>query len=918
MKANKSNFKLDNLNLILSFLFLIGGICFIVIFYNNIFDITPTKYSCNSQYFNSNNPDEIFNISECYLNNSEINQSIDVLNNAIKHGVINLDIFLSLAGQYYEQVDFDSAKKVYEYAKKEYPNSPRLYDKIGNLHKSLGYKNSLEFEKALEAYQKAINLEPNNPQHYENLGIVYSQLNEPEKANFTFIQGKEKSSYNYSFYLGWSEYYRSIGNYKKSNEYLKKLVDSNPNIAHYKTELARNYLIEGEIELAKEYYSKAIDNGWSLPTYNCPYEGLGLIYYMEGNHEKSEEYLKKSIALNPKVSDLNRRALANLYVSQNRTNEAISTLNLLINLTYLDYEKNKIENYINQLKQGKKPHIDLGPLEKENFADIAQESNKMFFEGEKKLRDGDYEQAEKKYINSLELNQLHEYSSMRLLYLYFAIYGNKQKTLNLFEEYSATFNSDTKNTFKSLIYLDSNNILKAKKHLDLISNHSDLSYLPLGEYYLETGEYKKAYDCFERSIDLRPLDAFDYFEIYKIDRILRAIIKVKQYDLAYDFIEKINSLSDKWFYHNKAIELKILESKGYIALNNNNFTESENYFNELKEKNPVIGCSFQGLGVLYSKTQKYTESTINYINGADLTPYSSRDQFLAAYSCFLTGDYNCANKYVDKAINLNDNIEYLELKGFILIMENKPHEAKVIFDKILREKESIIAKSGLGHIALINKNYTLSKQIFEELLNQSLKNSYDNIHIDYNYMYETVPLGLAWSYSNQNQHKDALEYYDMILNKTPDHLLALISKGNALLWLERYDEAKKIFDYILKLYPNNEYALAELGLLEYNLGNLTEAQNKFNQALEQNSETYTCPYEGLGLVYYKQGNLDLAKENFEKSIEINPDIEYKKFNLLAKIYIEEGRRKDAKILLLKSIENYPYDPEAKLLLEQIS
>ena len=135
MKANKSNFKLDNLNLILSFLFLIGGICFIVIFYNNIFDITPTKYSCNSQYFNSNNPDEIFNISECYLNNSEINQSIDVLNNAIKHGVINLDIFLSLAGQYYEQVDFDSAKKVYEYAKKEYPNSPRLYDKIGNLHK---------------------------------------------------------------------------------------------------------------------------------------------------------------------------------------------------------------------------------------------------------------------------------------------------------------------------------------------------------------------------------------------------------------------------------------------------------------------------------------------------------------------------------------------------------------------------------------------------------------------------------------------------------------------------------------------------------------------------------------------------------------------------------------------------------------
>ena len=76
----------------------------------------------------------------------------------------------------------------------------------------------------------------------------------------------------------------------------------------------------------------------------------------------------------------------------------------------------------------------------------------------------------------------------------------------------------------------------------------------------------------------------------------------------------------------------------------------------------------------------------------------------------------------------------------------------------------------------------------------------------------------------------------------------------------------------------------------------------------------------LLLVYFVTTTmyLYLPKINILEIGDNNYAIEYKKFNLLAKIYIEEGRRKDAKILLLKSIENYPYDPEAKLLLEQIS
>jgi tetratricopeptide (TPR) repeat protein len=135
--------------------------------------------------------------------------------------------------------------------------------------------------------------------------------------------------------------------------------------------------------------------------------------------------------------------------------------------------------------------------------------------------------------------------------------------------------------------------------------------------------------------------------------------------------------------------------------------------------------------------------------------------------------------------------------------------------------------------------------------------------------------------------------------------------------LGKLDDALTIFNMASEFYPNNEYIIAERGLIEYNKGNYAAAEASFKKALVRNNETYTCPYEGLGLVYFKQGKFNEAKDNLEKSIDINPDIEYKKYNILAKIYIQEGRLDEARVLLEKSIENYPYDNEAQQLLDEL-
>ena len=178
-------------------------------------------------------------------------------------------------------------------------------------------------------------------------------------------------------------------------------------------------------------------------------------------------------------------------------------------------------------------------------------------------------------------------------------------------------------------------------------------------------------------------------------------------------------------------------------------------------------------------------------------------------------------------------------------------------------------------------------------------------------------LGMAWAASNDDEHAVAIRHYDRALSVTPDDIFALLGKGNALAAMRQLDDAEALFERVLEAHPGNPYALAELGLVDYNRGDLAAAEARFQAALEADPTGYTCPHEGLGLVYLKQGKTAEAAAAFEQAIEINPEIEYKKFNGLAQIYIDQGRYDEARALLKQSIENYPFDDEAAQMLAEL-
>ena len=187
----------------------------------------------------------------------------------------------------------------------------------------------------------------------------------------------------------------------------------------------------------------------------------------------------------------------------------------------------------------------------------------------------------------------------------------------------------------------------------------------------------------------------------------------------------------------------------------------------------------------------------------------------------------------------------------------------------------------------------------------------------YHFMHRMGCLGMGWLHANQDQHDQAIKYFNRVLAHRPYDLLARLGKGNSLMGMQLMDQAEQELQGVLDLDPDNPYATAELASIHLSRGDVARAEQGFEAALAAHGKGYTCPYEGLGMVYLKQGRIEQARKSFEKAISINPDIEYKKFNGLARIYIQDGRTAEARKLLLKSIANYPYDDEAKTMLSKL-
>lgn len=131
---------------------------------------------------------------------------------------------------------------------------------------------------------------------------------------------------------------------------------------------------------------------------------------------------------------------------------------------------------------------------------------------------------------------------------------------------------------------------------------------------------------------------------------------------------------------------------------------------------------------------------------------------------------------------------------------------------------------------------------------------------------------------NENKLNDAKIIFQNIIKVEPTNYKAFNNIGAILLKLEDLDKAEENFRTAIELNPKFVVAHYNLGIIQANLLKFKEAEKSYKKAIEL-KEDYVEAYSNLGSVYLKLEKLNEAEENFKKAIEFNSSFAVGHYNL---------------------------------------
>jgi tetratricopeptide (TPR) repeat protein len=431
----------------------------------------------------------------------------------------------------------------------------------------------------------------------------------------------------------------------------------------------------------------------------------------------------------------------------------------------------------------------------------------------------------------------------------------------------------------------------------------------------------------------------------QVDHAQTAVAEGRQDDAEALFLAAIDTLADARVTEAASARRVALDRLGRLYITQGRHAEAEAVLAQaldgLAEHNRGSdrpwGCPHQSLGVLYAEMGRPGQALIQLYDAADIEQHNPRTQLDAALAALSAGDGAGARRFLARVlepVSAGDGsapaqpplerAQLEALEGFAMLLSRDLEGARARFDAV----QPPVSASTLGraHVAIALREHRRAAAGIEALLadldfvgdtDGGKALLLDPQRLLQRFLWEMAHLGLAWVHANQGRQAEALAEFEIVLAARPDHLLALLGRGNALTWLGRLDEAHALFEGALERYPDNPFLLAELAVVQLQLQRPDQAERSLETSLAHADGHYTCPYEGLGILYLQRGETERASASFEKAIALNPDIEFRKYNGLARIRMLEGRLDEARALLAKSIENYPYDDEARLLLEEL-
>ncbi|MBM2852164.1 MAG: hypothetical protein HW420_711 [Candidatus Nitrosotenuis sp.] len=127
---------------------------------------------------------------------------------------------------------------------------------------------------------------------------------------------------------------------------------------------------------------------------------------------------------------------------------------------------------------------------------------------------------------------------------------------------------------------------------------------------------------------------------------------------------------------------------------------------------------------------------------------------------------------------------------------------------------------------------------------------------------------------NCGNSKKALTLFNRVLELIPNHVDALIKKGNILGKFGKYVDAISIYDKVIEIEPQNVLALTNKGLALHYLAAYDKAITCFDNALKIKPNNVIALYNKASSLI-KQGKVKDGLEVLERTIKLDYSFKYK-------------------------------------------
>ena len=129
---------------------------------------------------------------------------------------------------------------------------------------------------------------------------------------------------------------------------------------------------------------------------------------------------------------------------------------------------------------------------------------------------------------------------------------------------------------------------------------------------------------------------------------------------------------------------------------------------------------------------------------------------------------------------------------------------------------------------------------------------------------------IGLSHEKRGSTRDAIFYFDKVLEVEPEHINALAHKGNVLGKLGKYDQAIGCYDTVLKIKPDYTVCILNKGLALHYLGRFDLALSCYDKILEKTPDSPSALYH-KACTKSLQSDIEQALELLEKAILLDPE-----------------------------------------------